>query len=268
MTTFVVGDIQGCYEEFRELLSGMGFREREDTLWLVGDLVNRGPQNLETMQYVMSLPSVLSVLGNHDLHFLAVACGLQRAMKGDTLDDLIESPQLGEVIDWLRRQPLIHADHGLGYVLVHAGLPPMWPLAACLRYAHEVELVLRGDEYRGFLASMYGNQPDTWHEDLKGNDRLRIITNYFTRLRYCTAQGVLELTHKAAVQPAGFVPWFTVPRPDEGAYRILFGHWAALNGETGNPGAIALDTGCVWGRALTGMRLDDGRIFSVSSRNQ
>lgn len=268
MTTLAIGDVQGCYQEFRELLDLMQFRERDDHLWLVGDLVNRGPENLPTMEYIMALPNVSVVLGNHDLHFLAVAHGLKSATSGDTMDDLLASPRLREIIDWLRQRPLIHLDADLGYVMVHAGLPPIWRVEACLGYAAEVERVLKSDGYDQFLAAMYGNEPDTWSDDLNGLARLRVITNYFTRLRYCTPAGRMELTHKATVQPEGFMPWFEIPRPDDTHYRIVFGHWAALDGRTGHSDIIALDTGCVWGRTLTGMRLDDGERFSVPSRNR
>jgi bis(5'-nucleosyl)-tetraphosphatase (symmetrical) len=266
--TLAVGDIQGCYDEFRELLAVMEYREDEDRLWLVGDLINRGPDNVATMDYVMSLPDAIVVLGNHDLHFLAVARGIRKETRGDTLGDLLASPRLDDMVDWLRNRPLIHVDRTLGYVLVHAGLPPAWTLEVCVARASEVEAVLRSDNYVDFLAHMYGNLPDSWRDDLTGYDRLRIITNYLTRLRYCTAAGTMEFSHKANVQPEGFEPWFRIPRPQHEDFKVLFGHWAALGGHTGNPNIIALDTGCVWGRTLTGIRLDDGKRFSVPSQNQ
>ena len=263
MKTVVVGDVQGCYDEFRELLAVMEYEEGVDRLWLVGDLINRGPDNVATMDFVMSLPDVIVVLGNHDLHFLAVSRGIREATRGDTLADLLASPHLDEMVDWLRTRPLIHADRTLGYVMVHAGLPPGWTLDECITRAREVEAVLGGDNYVDFLGHMYGNQPDTWRNDLTGYDRLRVITNYLTRLRYCTPGGTMEFSHKANVQPEGFQPWFRIPRPRGEDFKILFGHWAALDGHTGNPDAIALDTGCVWGRRLTGIHLEDGRLFSV-----
>ena len=268
MTTLAIGDIQGCYTEFRELLDEMEFEPGRDRLWLVGDLVNRGPDNLSTMEYLMSLPDPIVVLGNHDLHFLAVARGLQHSMHGDTMEDLLDSPRLDEMVDWLRRQPLIHIDSDLGYVMVHAGVPPIWDLEECATHAREVEQVLRGDDFDDFLSAMYGNQPDQWDPALTGNDRLRTITNYLTRLRYCQPDGRMELTHKAKERPHGFVPWFEIPRPADEHYRLIFGHWAALDGHTGNDRMIGLDTGCVWGRNLSGLRLDDGRLFTVPSRNR
>jgi len=267
MTTFAVGDIQGCYVEFRELLRQMQYRENVDQLWVVGDLVNRGPENVETLDYLMSLANVIAVLGNHDLHFLAVAHGIRRQSRGDTLDDLLKSPRLDAMIDWLRRLPMIHNDAALGYLMVHAGIPPMWDIDTCLARAHEVEDFLRGDDYVEFLQAMYGNEPDRWREDLSGIPRLRVITNYLTRLRYCTRDGQMELTFKADIKPAGFEPWFEFPREDAGPV-ILFGHWAALDGHTGKDDFIALDTGCVWGRKLTGVRLDDRKFFTVPGRNR
>ena len=268
MSTLAIGDIQGCYDEFRDLLKVMEFDAHRDQLWLVGDLVNRGPDNVSTLEYVMSLPDVVVVLGNHDLHFLAVARGIQRQMPGDTLGDLLASPRLETFVDWLRYQPLLHVDPRLGHVMVHAGIPPIWGIDEAQSHAREVEAVLRGPDYSGFLRAMYGNQPDTWAPGLTGNERLRVITNYFTRLRYCTPKGTMEFNHKAKVQPAGFEPWFDIPRPANEAFNILFGHWAALDGRTGQAQMIGLDTGCVWGRKLTGLRLDDGQRFTVPSRNQ
>lgn len=265
MTTLVVGDIQGCYAEFRELLRASGFRESSDTLWLVGDLVNRGPNNIDTLRYIMSLERTVTVLGNHDLHFLAIARGHHKLSRDDTLADLLEAPDLDDIIDWLRRQRLLHVDRADQVVLVHAGLPPIWTVDKALALAGEVEATLVSDQFDDFLEAMYGNQPDTWHESLAGVDRLRIITNYLTRIRYCTAAGKLELTAKTDIKPDGFEPWFSFQRPD--TFRIIFGHWAALNGITGTSLAIALDTGCVWGRELTALRLDDDRRFSVASHH-
>lgn len=268
MTTFAVGDIQGCYREFRELLDKMMFDPASDELWLVGDLVNRGPDNAATLDFVMSLPHTRIVLGNHDLHFLAVATGHQRQHGSDTLDDVLASPRLIEYIEWIRHLPLIHVDNTLGYVMVHAGLPAIWNIDECLARAAEVQHALASDDFNEFLAAMYGNEPSRWRESLTGHDRLRIITNYFTRLRYCTADGELELKHKEKVQPEGYAPWFSFPRPAGESLKILFGHWAALEGHASAANAIALDTGCVWGRTLTGMRLDDATFFQVPSHNR
>lgn len=266
-STYVVGDIQGCYVEFRELLGNAGFREGKDALWLVGDLVNRGPDNVATMRYIMSLPRSVVVLGNHDLHFVAVARGHQRAGRADTLADLLDAPDLDDMVDYLVHCPLMHVDEARRYVMAHAGLPPIWTVQDARRHASEVESVLRTDKLDTFLAGMYGNEPARWHDSLSGLSRLRIITNYFTRLRYCTAEGEMELTHKADIEPPGYKPWFTFPRPDQADWTILFGHWAALEGRTGDDRFVALDTGCVWGRELTALRLEDRRIFSVTRRS-
>ncbi len=263
MSTYAIGDIQGCFREFHALLDLIDFRPSSDRLWLVGDLINRGPGNAETMDLVLSLPDPVIILGNHDLHFLAVATNCHRSVPQDTFGDLLARNDLDDLIEWFRHRPLIHHDSRLGYTMVHAGLPPIWDLDTCLERAREVENSLQGEHFRSFLENMYGNTPDRWHDTLAGNDRLRVITNYFTRMRFCTADGRLELQHKTTIQPQGYAPWFRHPAPAHEGLRILFGHWAALEGKTDNPDVIALDTGCVWGRALTAIRLEDGRFFSV-----
>ncbi len=261
MSTYVIGDIQGCFDELQQLLATIRYDPASDDLWLVGDLINRGPQNLEVLELLMGLERVTAVLGNHDLHFLAIARGQQTQKRNDTLDDLLASPKLDAYVDWLRHCPLLHHDAARNLVLVHAGLPPAWSLAQCLARAHEVEYALRADSYQEFLNAMYGDQPDTFAEQLEGLTRLRVITNCLTRLRYCTAAGQLELKHKADLAPAGFAPWFSFPRQDE--VTVLFGHWAALEGKVDASFVRALDTGCVWGRALTALRLEDDVIFTV-----
>lgn len=265
MATYAIGDIQGCYAELRALLGELNFNEAKDTLWLVGDLVNRGPGNVETLDYLMALPNLVTVLGNHDLHFLAVARTERSPSRSDTLDDLLNSPGCNDIIDWLRMQPLMHVDTDSGFVMVHAGIPPIWDLATARKRAGEVEAVLQGDEYTAFLQEMYGNEPATWQDDLAGIARLRLITNYFTRMRFCTSTGDLELLSKTEVQPEGYAPWFTFPRQDSQPYKLLFGHWAAIAGETNDADTIGLDTGCVWGRALTALCLETGETVSVSS---
>ena len=261
MSTYVFGDIQGCFDEFQQLLDRIAFDPINDRLWFVGDLINRGPKNLETMQFVLGLTDPIIVLGNHDLHFLAVAQGSGPDSPGDTITDILESSDCAAIINFLRHQKLIHHDSTTGYTLVHAGIPPMWDLRTCLQRAGEVEDVLSGPDYVAFLKEMYGNEPNCWHDNLSGNNRLGLITNYFTRLRYCTADGALELKHKTNVQPKGFEPWFNLLRPEP--LKILFGHWAALDGITGQANVLALDTGCVWGRRLTAFHLEDEKTFSV-----
>jgi bis(5'-nucleosyl)-tetraphosphatase (symmetrical) len=261
MSTYAIGDLQGCFTEFEQLLDRINFDDGNDHLWLVGDLVNRGPNNAPVLDLIMSLSNVTCVLGNHDLHFLAVATGQKKQHRSDTLDDLLNNPRLPQYIDYLRHLPLLHYDADQQRALVHAGLPPQLGIEQCLALSREVETVLQSDEFPTFLSAMYGNEPPLWHDDLAGMDRLRVITNFLTRIRYCTAQGEMELTHKADIQPQGYAPWFTFNRNDQ--LQILFGHWAALNGITGVKFAIPLDTGCVWGRELTALRLEDETYFSV-----
>ena len=260
MSTFAFGDIQGCYKEFRYLLKQCRFNSAVDNLWLVGDLINRGPDNRETLDFVMSLgDSATTVLGNHDLHFLAIARGKGSQSSSDTLGDLLEHKNLDQYVEWIRTRPMIHYDRELNCAMVHAGLPPIWSVNVCLERANEVEALLSGNNCDDFLDVMYGNEPPTWHDEIVGMDRIRLLTNFFTRMRFCRGDASLELTHKTLQAPAGYRPWFEFPRPDR--TNIVFGHWAALEGNTGLPHIHALDTGCVWGRTLTAMRLEDGQLF-------
>ena len=261
MSTYVIGDVQGCFRELQQLLVHIHFNENTDELWFAGDLINRGPNNLETLEFVMSLPKVKTVLGNHDLHFLAIAAGVQKTSKSDTLNDLLQSEKLPAITEWMRYLPLTHFDEKFDCFLVHAGLPPIWKIQDAICYATEVETILQSNDHKEFFAQMYGNLPNTWHEGVENWDRLRLITNYLTRLRYCTVDGMMELTHKADIQPDGYAPWFSFRRPDSAT--ILFGHWAAIEGITHQRNMIAVDTGCVWGRRLTAYRLDDQQLFSV-----
>ncbi len=263
MSTYVIGDVQGCLRELEALLRAVNFDAGQDSLWFVGDLINRGPDNRGVLDMIMGLPNVTCVLGNHDLHFLAIACGRQRARRGDTFDDLLQSPRLPEYIQFFRSLPLIHHDESNNLVVVHAGLPPQFSLGKCLDLAKEVTDVLMSDEYETFLGAMYGNLPARWDDTLHGWDRLRLITNYFTRMRYCKADGELELIHKADIQPEGYAPWFSFERQDD--TRVLFGHWAALEGRVETEFVTALDTGCVWGRALTALRLEDEKLYAVNA---
>lgn len=264
MSTYAVGDIQGCFDEFQALLKKCRFNPHKDKLWLVGDLINRGKKNIQTLDYLIELgDSVKLVLGNHDLHFLAMAKGNGKPSRSDTIQDLLEHQNCDLYVHWLRQHPLVYTDQTLDYVMVHAGLPPIWSISTCLERAREVETILSGDSYESFLSVMYGDEPSEWDDQLKGMDRIRLITNYFTRMRYCTRNARLELNHKTTDQPTGFSPWFTFRRPEQ--TQILFGHWAALDGVTNNENTHALDTGCVWGRRLTAMRLEDRKIFQCQS---
>ncbi|MBI4936691.1 MAG: symmetrical bis(5'-nucleosyl)-tetraphosphatase [Nitrosomonadales bacterium] len=267
MATYAVGDIQGCCTEFRQLLELMQFDPLADRIWLVGDLVNRGPDSLGVLRLVKSLGNAaITVLGNHDLHLLAVAEGAAELHRSDTLDEVLAAPDRDELLAWLRAQRMLHAEDG--YVLVHAGLLPGWTVAQAQLRAREVEAALHGPQYRKFLEHMYGNHPDHWDDGLAGYQRLRVITNTFTRMRICTLQGGMEFKFKGVVQnvPAGYLPWFEVPGRASADATVIFGHWSAL-GLKVDRRIIALDTGCLWGGPLTAIRLEDRQLFQVPCKN-
>ena len=264
MATYVIGDIQGCFVALTRLLQKIAFDPRHDRLWLVGDLVNRGPQSLEVLRWAKALGDrVVAVLGNHDLHLLAVAEGFVPLHHKDTLGDVLTAPDRAELLQWLRERPLIHFEHG--WLMVHAGLLPQWTVLRAVELAQEVEAELRGSHYRHFLAHMYGNEPRQWREELTGIARLRVITNAMTRLRFCTREGVMEFAHKGPPwqRPEGFLPWYEVPERKSRGAPIVFGHWSA-HGLDVNSDYCALDTGCLWGGALSAMRLEDRALFQVS----
>ena len=265
MATYAIGDIQGCYSTFRRLLDSLRFDTARDRLWLVGDLVNRGPQSLAVLRFVKGLGArAITVLGNHDLHLLVVAAGHVKQHHGDTLNAVLRAPDRDELLDWLRRQKMMHAAGR--YAMVHAGLLPQWSIARALTLAREVEAGLRSDDHDEFLRCMYGNQPARWRDDLAGFDRLRVITNVLTRLRLCTATGRMEFAHKGEPTglPRGYRPWFKIPRRRHRATTVIFGHWAAL-GLYLESNVAGLDTGCVWGRKLTALRLSDQTIFQCAA---
>jgi bis(5'-nucleosyl)-tetraphosphatase (symmetrical) len=251
MATIAIGDVQGCYDQLMRLLERAGFDERRDTLWFVGDLVNRGPQSLETVRFVKGLGArAVTLLGNHDLNLLAVAAGIRKPHRGDTNDAILGAPDRDELLAWLRHLNMMHA--GGGYAMVHAGLLPQWSVTQALDLARE------------FLKAMYGNEPVRWRDDLAGHDRLRIIVNAMTRMRLAAADGTLELNYKLGLDqaPAGYFPWYDVPGRASRGTPILFGHWAAL-GLLMREDVVCLDSGCVWGRALTALRLEDRRLFQL-----
>jgi bis(5'-nucleosyl)-tetraphosphatase (symmetrical) len=259
MATYAVGDVQGCFDELRRLLAKARFREREDRLWLVGDLVNRGPKSLEVLRYVRSLGDrAVTVLGNHDLHLITQYEGAERRRKDDTFDDVLRAPDAAELVEWLRRRPMMHVEGG--WTMVHAGLLPQWSVRKALSLAREVEAALRAPGYRDFLANMYGSKPERWSDALTGWDRLRVIVNAMTRLRFCTAEGEMEFRSKGNEAPAGFRPWYEL-RPRERAV-LLAGHWSALGLKLA-PRLAMLDSGCVWGGSLSMLRLDDRKLFQV-----
>lgn len=265
MATYAVGDIQGCLDDLQALLKHISFGSR-DTLWCVGDLINRGPKSLETLRFLKQLGNqCVAVLGNHDLHLLACRYGARKPTKKDTFDEILTAPDADELLEWLRSKPLLYSDDKLDYTMSHAGIPPIWSLSEAQTYAREVESVLQSDNPRPFFSSMYGNQPDRWDHRLTGLERLRVITNYLTRMRFCKSDGGLEFDSKdePSHAPPGFMPWFAHPQHKCSNERLLFGHWAALMGQTDNPHFIGLDTGCVWGGYLSALRLDDGENFCV-----
>ncbi len=258
MAVYAIGDIQGCFDELQQLLQQLNFDKQHDRLWFCGDLVNRGPKSLEVLRFVKGLADrAVTVLGNHDLHLLAKAEGFGKQLAKDTLDEILNAPDRDELLTWLRHQPLLHHDAELGFTMVHAGLPPQWDLATAQACANELESKLRGPDYHEFIQVMYGNKPDHWSDDHEYIDRLRFITNVFTRLRFCYADGRLELKAKGkpGTEKKGTMPWFDVPGRKSKKQRIVFGHWSTLGvGERKN--AFALDGGCLWGGQLVALRLD------------
>jgi bis(5'-nucleosyl)-tetraphosphatase (symmetrical) len=264
MAIYAIGDIQGCYAEFQLLLEKIKFDSAQDRLWLVGDLVNRGPDSLAVLRSVKALgESAITVLGNHDLHLLAVAEGKAALHRSDTLDAVLNAPDRNELLTWLRHQRLLYAEDG--YVLVHAGLLPQWSVKNATALAQEVEVALRGEDYVTFLEKMYGNVPNHWDDELTGYKRLRVITNAFTRMRICTQQGEIEFKFKGEIEniPEGYLTWFDVPKRKSKDATVIFGHWSAL-GLKLTSNVIALDTGCLWGGPMTAIRLEDRQVFQVA----
>lgn len=264
MTRYAIGDIQGCLKPLQCLLNEIDFTPASDQLWLVGDLVNRGPASLETLRFLYPLRDSLKiVLGNHDLHALALARGATQMGRHASLEPLLKSPQLPEFMDWFRSLPLcIRADEG-DYVMTHAGIPPIWTTGEALTYSDEISSTLKDDHtVDDFLRDMYGDEPALWSESLSGTTRLRTLTNYFTRMRCCSEDGTLDLAYKGATEtiPPGMAAWFRWPEKEPRSETQLFGHWAALEGKTERPDCIALDTGCVWGRQLTLLNMDSREL--------
>lgn len=274
MTTYAIGDLHGCHVEFVELLGRLDFDPRRDRLWLTGDLVNRGPESLACLREVMALgEAAVTVLGNHDMHLLAVARGGGALRSKDTLAAILAARDRETLLDWLQARPFMVQEDGPGEreaVMTHAGLPPCWSLPAAAERAGELQARLGGERAGEFLERMYGNEPACWRDDLEGIERLRHLVNVFTRMRFIDAEGCLEFAAKEGLDsaPAGFAPWFQYPRDDDPW--LLFGHWAALQGATPERRVRveALDTGCVWGGGLTAMNLDSGERYSVPSRQR
>lgn len=269
MSTYAIGDLQGCFLTLQALLAKIRFDANTDRLWFVGDLVNRGAGSLECLRFVKSLADhAVVVLGNHDLHLLAIAEGVAKTKALDTLGEVLAAPDRDTLLDWLRKQKLLHLEGK--FAMVHAGLLPQWGWSQSLALAGEVEAMLRGKHYRHFLENMYGNNPDEWRDNLEGDERLRVILNVMTRMRAVTADGRMNLKFKSglAEMPKDLQPWFTLPHVrhvHNGEITVLAGHWSAL-GLHVTPTFVGLDSGCVWGRELTALRLEDRAIFQVASQ--
>lgn len=267
MVDYAIGDVQGCYEPLQRLLEHIQFDDSQDRLWFVGDLVNRGPQSLAVLRFVKNLPIPPRItLGNHDLHFLSALFGDHpKHNPDDTLLQLLKAEDGEELGHWLRRQSILIHDVKLNIVMCHAGIAPIWDFTQAKTHALELEQVLAGPHYQAFLKHMYGNYPDHWSVELTGVERLRVICNYFTRMRFCDARGYLALAYKGKIDqaPANLYPWYNVPNRYDIEADIVFGHWAALEGKCTHPRIYALDTGCYWGGQLTALRLWDRQRFVV-----
>jgi bis(5'-nucleosyl)-tetraphosphatase (symmetrical) len=264
MATYAIGDVQGGHAQLRRLLDKCAFDPAHDRLWFVGDLVNRGTESAAVLRFVMGLGErAVAVLGNHDLHLLAVAYGGAKLRQGDTIQDVLDAPDRDQLLSWLRCQPLAHGeDH---YLMIHAGLLPQWTPEHAIALSREVEAVLCGEGFRDFAARMYGNRPDRWNDALTGVDRLRVIVNAMTRMRACTPEGAMDFSYSGNLEhlPAGLIPWFDMPQRASAGASVITGHWAAL-GLRLRKDLIAIDTGCLWGGRLTAIRLEDRRVYQVA----
>lgn len=260
MAVYAIGDVQGCYSSLCRLLDSIQFDESVDQLWFCGDLVNRGPESLETLRFVRALGgAAISVLGNHDLHLLALYHSGQKLPESDTLHSILNSPDCDELIAWLQNRPLVHFDQKLGKLLVHAGIHPQWRLSQTLSCAGEVESVLRSQDCIAFFEAMYGNKPDFWRDDLSGMPRLRCITNILTRMRFFHSDCRLDMTAKGGPeQHLGLTPWFELNDRAEESFNIIFGHWSTLPVGTHNR-HFAIDGGCIWGGKFVALRIDKAK---------
>jgi len=270
MAVYAIGDVQGCHDELARLLELLKADPAGDEFWFVGDLVNRGPRSLEVLRLVKSLGrAAVVVLGNHDLHLLAFGLAGRARVPDADLRPVLDAPDCADLLDWLRRRPLAHYRPDLNTLMVHAGIAREWNPLQTVKLAREVERVLRGPGCARFLEDMYGNEPDAWSPALSGTPRLRFIVNCLTRIRYCHADGRLDFADNGppGSQAVGLVPWFELPQRAAQAVRIVFGHWSSL-GFVQRANLLGLDTGCVWGRTLTAVRLDGpARMFSVPCRD-
>jgi bis(5'-nucleosyl)-tetraphosphatase (symmetrical) len=273
MAVYAIGDVQGCYQELLDLLELIQFDKENDRLWLTGDVVNRGPESLKTLRLVIDLNAIM-ILGNHEFHLLAIAAGVIKSGKKDTLNAILEADDCDKLINWLHGRPLLHHDKDLGFVMTHAGLPPQWDLNRAETMAGEVESILQSEKASEFLKNLYGDKPDLWDEKLTGWERLRYTVNALTRMRYCNAEGRLNFSDKGppGSQSGQYQPWFIHKKRLSSKNKLIFGHWASLYldspAEYLQFNIFPLDTGCVWGRKLTAMRLGDQKFFDVPSRQK
>ena len=266
MKTYAIGDVQGCYFPLKNLMHRIEKTTPGARYLFAGDLVERGPHSLETLRLVRGLGErAVTVLGNHDLHLLAMAAGVKKKRSPSMLRQVLDAPDCEELIEWLRHRPLAHEENG--NLLVHAGVLPQWTLSQTLALAKEVESVLQGPGWIEFLRVMYGDEPSIWDDGLTGSDRLRCIVNALTRMRFCTEEGEMEFEVKdgLAWAPYGYVPWFKVGERRTKNDTVVFGHWSTL-GLYLRPNLIGLDTGCVWGKALTAVCLEDRTVFQEDCR--
>ena len=275
MSTYAIGDIQGCYSELQNLLNEINFDERRDELWFVGDLVNKGPKSLQTLRFIKALGVNAKItLGNHDLHLLAVAKNIQPLLKKDTIQEILAADDVEELIDWLKSRPLLITDDDLNFTAVHAGLPPQWSLENAKEFAKECELILQSEKINKLLAEMYGDTPNIWSDSLQDYAKQRFIINCFTRIRFCNSDGMLDFGTKVAPgkQNTSLIPWYSLPNRKTKDNKIIFGHWSTVH--IGNEknfkqyNVYPIDTGCLWGGRLTAMRLEDEKVFSVPSEQQ
>nr|WP_174407402.1 symmetrical bis(5'-nucleosyl)-tetraphosphatase [Basilea psittacipulmonis] len=260
---WAIGDVQGCGDTLVKLLSQPLISDENTQYWFAGDLINRGPKSLQTLRYIMSLgDKAVCVLGNHDLHLLAVYAGIRTMNKSDTLQEILDAPDVEDIIDWLRSKPLAY--YSCGHLMVHAGVMSRWDLETTLRLSNEVSQALQSKKWQKYLKKMYGNEPNQWKESLTGSKRLRVIVNGFTRMRMCNRKGGMEFTYKDSPEKVkdALMPWFDVPGRLTENERIVFGHWSTL-GLKITKHLLALDTGCVWGGQLSAVRLKDNRLIQV-----
>ena len=265
MSNYIIGDIQGCYREFIDLLDLIGFDTKNDKLWLTGDMINRGPDSLAVINFLMKhQDSVIAVLGNHELHFLAIANKIRLPSKNDSIEQILSSPNCDEIIRWLRTLPLIYYSHDFNIAMVHAGIYPKWNLNEALAYGDKMHKLIESNNWVHVLSNMYGNDPAN-QEDIKSDeDNYRFILNVFTRMRYCSQEGELDLIINSppGTQPAHLVPWYELSGINKASYRLFFGHWASLGIHT-YKNVTCMDSGCVWGRSLTGFCIETSQFYSV-----